>query len=137
MQTMGVRPASSAACVFFATLSSVSPEDLAAFGVADDDVAASGFDEHFRRDFAGEGAFFAPGKILAGDGDVAAFCGFDGNGDSRERRRDDDVAVSLSWQRAGEMPEKKARVSPARLVHFPVAGNDAAAGHRESREQWR
>src|SRR5207245_2866360 len=65
-------------------------EELTAFGMANDDVAATRFSEHRGRDFSREGAFLAPGNVLASDGDAGAFGGLDGRGDCGERWGDDD-----------------------------------------------
>src|SRR5713226_3696545 len=66
---------------------------LAALGVADDNVAAARFGKHGGGNFAGEGAFLAPGDVLAGDGDVRTFCGVDGSSYGRERGGDYYVAM--------------------------------------------
>ena len=68
-------------------------KELAPLGMADNDVAATGFDEHLRRDFAGKGAFFFPKDVLSPDGDLCAASGLDGGMNSCERRSDDDVAL--------------------------------------------
>src|SRR6267378_6875714 len=68
-------------------------EELAAFRVANDDVAAAGFGEHRGGNFAGESTFLAPGYVLARDGDVGAFRCLGSRGDGGERRGDNNVAV--------------------------------------------
>src|SRR6267378_4627017 len=83
-------------------------EELAALGVADDDVAAAGLGEHRGGDFAGEGAFLTPGDVLARDGDVGAFRCLGSRGDGGERRRDDDVAVPGVCDQWCERREKRA-----------------------------
>src|SRR6266568_1770638 len=100
---------------------------LAALGVADDDVAAADLGKHRSGDFAGEGAFLAPGNVLAGDGDAGAFCGFDGGRERGERRRNGNVAMFCVRNKREEGGEKRARLRE-RFVHFPIAG-DYAASH--------
>ena len=100
-------------------------EELAAFGMADDDVAASGFGEHGGGNFSGEGAFFFPVDVLSGDGDFCVFGGFDGRGDGCVWRGYDDVAVTGFGGERRERGEKRAGVGGG-FVHLPVAGNDAA-----------
>ena len=46
-------------------------EILPPLGVADDDMAAAGINEHLRRDFAGEGPFLLPVAVLGGEADIA------------------------------------------------------------------
>src|SRR5882724_4532400 len=94
---------------------------LAALGVADDDVAAAGFGKHGSGNFAGEGAFFAPGDVLASDGDAGAFRGFDRSAYCGERGGDDNVAVLCAGDERKERGEKRASVRE-RFVHFPVTG---------------
>src|SRR5262249_36879604 len=101
-------------------------EELAALGVADDDVAAARFDEHWGGDFAGEGAFFAPRDVLAADGDVAALCDFRGGGDCGERRSDHDVAMSAIFDERQKCGEEGTRLGEG-FVHLPVAGDDGTA----------
>src|SRR5439155_16095639 len=48
-------------------------KELASLGMADDNVAAASFSKHGGGNFAGEGAFLAPGDVLAGDVHVEAF----------------------------------------------------------------
>src|SRR3989440_4041922 len=100
---------------------------LAALGVADDDVAATGFGKHEGGNFAGEGAFLAPGDVLTSDGDAGAFRGFDSGAYCGERRGDDDVAVLCAGNERKGRGEKRAS-GRERFVHFPVAG-DYAASH--------
>src|SRR6266436_820489 len=103
---------------------------LAALGVADDDVAAADVGKHRSGDFAGEGAFLAPGNVLAGDGDARAFCGIDGGRERGERRRDGNVAMFCVRNKREEGGEKRARLRE-RFVHFPIAG-DYAASHAKT-----
>src|SRR5882724_11924286 len=107
---------------------------LAALGVADDDVAAAGFSEHGSGNFAREGAFFAPGDVLAGDGDAGTFRGFGRSRDRGEGRGDDDVAVLCVGNERKKGGEKRAGVRES-LVHFPVAGDYAASHGRTSRKK--
>src|SRR6266566_313104 len=102
------------------------PEVLAAFRVADDDVTATRFDEHAGGNFAGEGAFFFPVKILRGNRDLRAARKLGRGGEGCKRRSDDDVAVRGVRDKGCEGGEKGARVRLC-LVHLPVAGDDAAA----------
>src|SRR2546426_8656656 len=102
-------------------------KNLAALGVADDDVAAADLGKHRSGDFAGEGAFLDPGNVLAVDGDAGAFCGFDGGRERGERRRNDNVAMFCVRNKREEGGEKRARFRK-RFVHFPIAG-DYAASH--------
>src|SRR5207249_11242489 len=79
------------------------------------------------RNFTGEGAFLAPGNVLAGDGDAGPFRGFDSGRDRGERRGDDNVAVFCLRNERGEGGEKRAGIGE-RFVHFPVA-SDYPASH--------
>src|SRR5690242_17688688 len=102
--------------------------------MADDDVAAAGFDKHGSGNFAGEGAFLTPGNILAGDGDGGTFGGFDSGRDRCEWRSNDDVAMLGVRNEREEGGEKRAGVRE-RFEHFPVAGDYAASHVKASKER--
>ncbi len=68
-------------------------EILAALGMPDDYAPAACLHEHGHGNFAGEGAFGFPVRILGRDGDGRSGGGIDGSGERSERRRNDDVAM--------------------------------------------
>ncbi len=92
----------------------------------DDHAAASGVDEHARRNLAGERAFALPVQILRGDADGAAARGFHCRSERGEGRGDHDVAMRCGGDERQERFEERARFR-ARLVHLPIAGDHGAA----------
>jgi hypothetical protein len=73
MQTIGTRPACSAACIFLLTVSLVSPNSVRRSEWPTIDVARAGSRNHRRADLAGERAVTLPMQVLRGRRDRAAF----------------------------------------------------------------
>src|SRR5713101_2345276 len=91
----------------------------------DEDVAAAGLSQHPGRDFPGERAFFFPEEVLPGDSNPGTACRLNGGRYRGEGWRDNDVAVfGVSYERC-KRGEEGARLR-LRLIHLPIAGNDAA-----------
>ena len=86
-------------------------KELPALGVADDDVAATGFGKHGRSDLAGEGTFLVPVHILAGNGDAVDMAV---NGGATTMSQCFEAATS------GRNEEKNARVSVSVLYIFQL-----------------
>src|SRR4029077_18195258 len=101
-------------------------EKLPPFRVADNDVPASGFNQHLRRDFSGERAFLFPKNILRGNGNLRVSSGFPGGMDGGKGWSDYDVALVDAGNEQRERGEKHLRFR-LRLKHFPVADDDSPA----------
>jgi len=88
--------------------------------MADDDVAAAGFSKHGRGNFTSEGAFLAPGDVLAGDGDAGAFRSFDGGREIAVNGGATTMSQCFAAATSGRNEEKNARVSASVLYIFQL-----------------
>src|SRR5712692_2849867 len=109
-QTMGVRPASSAATVLFNTVSFVSFNHVRGSGRAD----------HWPGYFAGECALLLPVQVLSPNLNAPAVRCLDGGRQIGERRTDDDFTMLGCCGEWPECLEKRASLGGG-LEHFPVA----------------
>ena len=83
-------------------------------------AAAAGLDQHAHRNFAGERAFALPMCVLRSNRNCAAARGLDRGGKRRERRSDDDVAMTEVSATSGWNASKNARVSACVLYIFQL-----------------
>ena len=126
MQTIGTRPAVSAACVFLLTRVVGLAEQRAALGVADDHVTRAGLADHRRADLAGERAFALPMQVLRGDAMALPVAAFDRGREGCERRRDRDVDAAHVLDQRAQIVDVRDRLGDG-LEHLEVAGDQRCA----------
>ena len=122
-QTMGVKPAPSAEKTRLLTVSVAFTKILTAFAVPHYDVGAAGSGDHGSGYFTGERALLFPIEVLGADFDVASLDGVDGSRQGRERRRDDNLAMSGVFHQRLEPAEELDRLGD-RFEHLPVTRED-------------
>src|SRR5271155_2469258 len=103
-------------------------EELAAFGMADNYGAATRFHQHGHGNFAGEGAFSFPMRVLGRNGDRGTRYGLYCRRKRSKWRRDDDFAMPGVDDERLECGKELARLRLS-FVHLPIAGDDGAARH--------
>src|SRR6202050_1415203 len=96
--------------------------------MADNYAAAACFHKHGNGYFAGESAFAFPVRVLRSNGNRGTGCGFHGNGQRSERRRNDDFAMPGVSDERLEGGKELARLRLS-FVHLPVAGDYGATRH--------
>ncbi len=99
---------------------------LAAFGVAEDDVADGEFLEHDGGDFSGVGADPVFAHVLGPEADVAVEDGLGDSGEGGEGGADDDIDFLDGGEFAFEAADEVEGLGGG-FVHLPIAGDDQLA----------